>query len=93
MILGFLLSRSGIATIAAAIAGVAIAFAAGHYTGKKSARVVQLQATVKAHETRNEVDAVVEAMDAVGMCVRLGGKLPECQRDAVRRLEEDSASR
>ena len=89
MILGFLLSRSGIATIAAAIAGVAIAFAAGHYTGKKSARVDQLQATVKAHETRNEVDAVVEAMDAA----RLGGKLPECQRDAVRRLEEDSASR
>ena len=88
----FLFSRTGVAAIAAAIAGVAIAFAAGHYTGKKSARVDQLQATVKAHETRNEVDAQTDGLDRVGQCVALGGSVSDC-RDAVRRLEEDSASR
>lgn len=87
--LSFLKSLPGKLLIAAL--ALTLAYGAGYLAGKKSGRIDQLQATVKAHEDRNDIDETVADLDAVARCVELGG-LPDDCAAAVRRLEEDTAT-
>lgn len=62
---------------AAALVCVAM-FAGGYMKGKADGRVAVLRDTVKAYQKRGDVDAKVRNMDAVALCVELGGLPDEC---------------
>ena len=84
----FLLSLPG--KIAVAALALSLSFLGGTLYGKKLGRVEQLKDTVKAYETRTEVDQKIESMDRYGQCLALGGLPDQC--DELRRVEEDTAS-
>lgn len=55
-------------------------FFGGYAKGRSDARVAVLTDTVKAYKKRTDVDATVRNMDAVALCVELGGMRDECEQ-------------
>jgi len=83
MIAGLLAAVSGRALWAAAAALAAVGlltgiFLYGRAVGVQAGRVEALAATVEAYQKRSDVDAEVRNMDAVALCVELGGLRDEC---------------
>lgn len=70
-----LLWKLGIA--AAICAGL---FLGGYAKGRSDGRVAVLTDTVKAYKKRTDVDATVRNMDAVALCLELGGVRDECEQ-------------
>lgn len=64
---------------AAALIAVAL-FLGGYTKGRSDGRVAVLTDTVKAYKKRSDVDATVRKMDAVDLCVELGGLQPDCEQ-------------
>lgn len=62
-------------------------FLGGYAKGRSDARVAVLADTVKAYKKRTDVDAKVRNMDAVALCVELGGVQSDCEQ--LRGLGED----
>ena len=72
------------------VAGIAVATAlviAGliYRAGQTSTEIDTLKDTVKAHETRNKIDAEVDDMGLVARCLELGGLPDRC--DELRGLD------
>lgn len=62
-------------------------FLGGYAKGRSDGRVAVLTDTVKAYQKRVDVDAKVRNMDAVALCLELGGVRDECEQ--LRGLGED----
>jgi hypothetical protein len=66
---------------ALAVAGVmAGVFLYGRSVGLQEGRVAVLADTVEAYKKRTDVDATVRNMDAVALCVELGGVQSDCEQ-------------
>jgi hypothetical protein len=75
--------------LGAMAAVIAAVFAAGYVKGKSDGRVAALKDTVAAYQKRGDVDATVRNMDAVDLCVELGGLPDECA--GLRGLASDTS--
>jgi len=84
--LSFILSPigklAGAAIVLLLIAGLV------YRTGQQSTQIDNLKDTVKAHETRNEINEAVRNLDDFRRCLALGGLSVEC--DKLRGLDEAS---
>ena len=79
------LGRAAVKLLAVAAVG-ALIFGAGYWASSTATQNERLKDTVKAHETRNEIDEEVGALDPTSVCIRLGGLPDEC--DKLRGLEQ-----
>jgi hypothetical protein len=66
-----------------ALAGVALtilagAYGTGYFKGRADGRTAQLKQAVKAYETRNGIDTVVDGLGSQQLCIELGGLPDEC---------------
>ena len=59
---------------------------AAYFKGRADYRAELLEDTLKAHETRDEIDAKIDELDRRDLCIRLGGLPDEC--DELRGVEE-----
>ena len=50
----------------------------GKIEGKSAAAVAAVKAANKAYKDRNDENASVEALDSVGLCIKLGGLPDDC---------------
>ena len=73
------------------IVALVVAYGGGYIKGRSDGKIQQLEATVKAHETRNEIEETVGDLGAADLCVALGGLPNDCSV-AVRRLQENPVS-
>ena len=87
--IGFILSPVG-KLVSVALFALLI-FGLIYQAGKNSANVDQLKDTVKAHETRDKINADVEASGLVQRCLDLGGLPDKCSQ--LRGLAEATESK
>ena len=66
--------------IGAAVLLAAVLITGGYFKGKADGRANMLRDTVAAYQKRNAIDGKVRDMDAVAVCVELGGLPDECQQ-------------
>lgn len=64
-------------------------YGAGYIQGRSAGRVDALKDTVAAYQKREGIDHEVSGMDAVALCIELGGLRDECEQ--LRGVEENSA--
>jgi hypothetical protein len=87
--IGFILSPVG--KLASAALFALLIFGLIYQAGKNSANVDQLKDTVKAHETRDKINAEVENSGIVQRCLDLGGLPDKCNK--LRGLAETPESK
>ncbi len=72
--------------VAAGLAiGASVALPIGYFKGRASVQITQLKDTVKAHETRNNIEDDVSRRDGERLCLDLGGLPDDCRE--LRRVE------
>ena len=78
----FIPGASWLNLAAGAVAGALLVsgpvYLKGRADGAALAELAQLKDTVKAHETRNQVDQDVDALSLVARCLELGGMPERC---------------
>ncbi|KAB2801618.1 hypothetical protein F9L06_08035 [Brucella anthropi] len=86
-ILGFILSHWRVfSVIACFLAGLGL-YALGHNDGRQDAALDAAKAAANAIQKRANVDEEIIGMDAVALCLELGGLRDECRK--LRRMEAD----
>lgn len=77
-----------------AVVGIALASAPiylyGAHEGRKQAAMAQAIETAKSYKERAEINEKVETLDAISLCLELGGGLSECTIE-LRGLAKDKA--
>ena len=64
-------------------------YGAGYIKGRSDGRVAAMKDTVEAYQKREGIDQDVSGMDAVGLCLELGGMRDECEQ--LRGMEANPA--
>lgn len=64
-------------------------YGAGYIKGRSDGRVSAMKDTVEAYQKREGIDHDVSGMDAVALCLELGGVRDDCNQ--LRGLEADPA--
>lgn len=77
-VIGFLFSIPG--KIAVVVTVLTLAYGVVYLQGRNAEKTGQLKDTVKAHDTRNQIDQDVDANDPVADCLELGGLPVNCAK-------------
>ncbi|MCH4539277.1 MULTISPECIES: hypothetical protein [Brucella/Ochrobactrum group] len=79
--------KYSLAALVAAFLLLAGGYAAGTIKERQRAAVAAAEATAKAIQKRANIDEKIIGMDAVALCLELGGLRDECEQ--LRRVEAD----